>query len=444
MRASATDLADSHYDALQRRYPVMVTGDYERLVTASGNALEPVHRWFHVKEAYSHLLLERVIKDTGLGAQTSELVVHDPFAGSGTTLASAGDYARASGVAPVRASAVEANPFLHLLASVKGASYSEDRPPLLPLAKRIIAAISQGRVEPAAAPTLSTFGNREYFSEAACLGLQTLTSAIAQARTEDEDALALDALTVCVAAAVEPSSRLRRDGRALRFAPEKRSEDPLQVFAEKAHQMHADWSPVRGFSATVAHGDARDRGPGSDGSTDLVVFSPPYPNNIDYTEVYKLENWQLGFFRDSAEFSRQRHRTLRSHPSVRFERPYQFESTDLAEAVKRLIEPICAAVPESRYKASLLRTIRGYTDDMLDVVAESARLLRPGGHLVYVVGNSYHGGADGLVVAADLIIAGLAELCGLEVTCMDIARVPKRRRTQSTYLRETVVFARKP
>ena len=57
---------DAHYATLQRRYRIASTGDYEKLVTASGNAQVPVHRWFHFKEAYSHLLLSRVVKDVGL------------------------------------------------------------------------------------------------------------------------------------------------------------------------------------------------------------------------------------------------------------------------------------------------------------------------------------------------------------------------------------------
>lgn len=29
-------------------------------------------------------------------------------------------------------------------------------------------------------------------------------------------------------------------------------------------------------------------------TTDLVVFSPPYPNSFDYTDVYNVELWMLG------------------------------------------------------------------------------------------------------------------------------------------------------
>jgi DNA modification methylase len=34
---------------------------------------------------------------------------------------------------------------------------------------------------------------------------------------------------------------------------------------------------------------------GESADFDLILTSPPYPNNIDYSEVYKLELWLLGF-----------------------------------------------------------------------------------------------------------------------------------------------------
>lgn len=432
--------ADAHYASLQRRFPLTATGDYDKLVTAWGNAQAPVHRWFHFKEAYSHLLLPRVVKDTGLGGG-KELSIFDPFAGSGTTLASAGEYARDEGVR-VRARAIETNPFLHLLSAVKAAAFSAQRPDLLRASRRVVASVARGRVEALPTPGLSTFRNTDYFSERANERLGMLTAAVASMR--EAGAEEADALALCVAAAVEPASRLRRDGRALRHEPQKEPADPVAVFAERAERMHADWSRTTRFTARVDRGDAREISGARAGSADLVLFSPPYPNNIDYTEVYKLEGWQLGLIGDQLSFRRQRQRTLRSHPSVRFERAHGYLRGPHADAVEALLAPVLEAVPRSRYQKALLDMVRGYTDDMLAVLGRSANVLRSGGHLVYVVGNSFHGGQEGIVIAADLMMAELATLCGLEVVAMDVARVPTRRRTASPFLRETVVFARKP
>jgi Pyruvate/2-oxoacid:ferredoxin oxidoreductase gamma subunit len=81
---------------------------------------------------------------------------------------------------------------------------------------------------------------------------------------------------------------------------------------------------------------------------------------------------------------------------------------------------------------------------MFETLLHLRRAIAADGWLVYVVGNSLHGGrgGEGLVIAADLLIARLAELAGFTVSEMAVARVPSRRRTFSPYLRESVVFAR--
>jgi len=34
---------------------------------------------------------------------------------------------------------------------------------------------------------------------------------------------------------------------------------------------------------------------------DAAIFSPPYPNSFDYTDVYNLELWVLGYLDDASE-----------------------------------------------------------------------------------------------------------------------------------------------
>jgi hypothetical protein len=177
----------------------------------------------------------------------------------------------------------------------------------------------------------------------------------------------------------------------------------------------------------------------------LIVFSPPYPNNIDYTEVYKLEAWMLGLYADQASFTAQRWRTLRSHASLDFgDAPIGLSEAERKQ-VHKLIEPLLNAVPgDDRYAAARRRTISGYAYDMLQTLTHLRGAIAPEGWLVYVVGNSLHGGqgADGLLIAADLLIARLAEFAGFSISELAIARVPSRRRTSSPYLRESVVFGR--
>ena len=81
-----------HYQLLQAGFPLEESGQYRTLVVPNGNSCAPVHRWFHLKEAYSCDLLRRVLSDTGLHNHLS-LKVLDPFAGVGTTAVSLANFA---------------------------------------------------------------------------------------------------------------------------------------------------------------------------------------------------------------------------------------------------------------------------------------------------------------------------------------------------------------
>lgn len=432
---------DSYYSALQARYVLRSNPDYEQLVVPTGNASAPIHRWFHVKEAYSHALLARVLKDRLPAAR--ELNLYDPFAGSGTTLVSAADLVADGALDRVSVAGVEVNPFLHLLSAVKlrGAAGGDLRGTVR-VAQRVAARVAAGAVPRPELPALSTFRNEQYFERRSIDALLAIRDAVIDECGEDSELR--DSALVCAAAAVEPCSGLRRDGRALRFAPEKRRAEPIQAFLDRAFVMAEDTRPQLDVVGSIVRGDARAAKPGEAGSADLVVFSPPYPNNIDYTEVYKLESWFLGFMADANAFAAQRHRTLRSHPSVKFAESYpRAKEPEIAS----LLAPILAAVPgNSRYAAARRRLLLGYADDMAAVLESCRDALKPGGSLVYVVGNSLHGNrdADHLLIASDLLIAELARIVGLDVESIEVARVPSRRATRSPFLRESVVFARKP
>ncbi|MGH3778324.1 MAG: hypothetical protein ACRDRR_21715 [Pseudonocardiaceae bacterium] len=177
---------------------------------------------------------------------------------------------------------------------------------------------------------------------------------------------------------------------------------------------------------------------------DWIIFSPPYPNNIDYTEVYKTEAWALGFYETAAEMRAQRMGTIRSHPSVKFPDAYWYEKHDtLREETNRILQPLLDVVPKDRYRFGRVQILRGYADDMLQVLTRCRALATDSGFLAFVVGNSVHGSKDQrFVIAADLLICALAELAGWEVEEIRVARFLHRRGVEDDVLRESVVILR--
>ncbi|MFI6160312.1 hypothetical protein ACIA59_10225 [Micromonospora haikouensis] len=443
---TTTDPLDSHYLQLEDGINVSETGDYATLVTPNGNSSQPVHRWFHFKEAFSHRLLSRVIKDEELAVRGDGFQVFDPFAGSATTAVSLAQIAQEGTITSARFFGTECNPFLHILGSGKVAALSKPPSNFEEFAKTVASAAAHERLSPSAGIALSTFHKESYFPQANVERLLKLRSACDRLSEAADETTQLLAAT-CLATSVEPASRLRRDGRTLRFSPSKVPLDPTAVFMGTAQRIKEDLpkEPVR-IHANISLADIRDNS--SDNQLtdiDLALFSPPYPNNIDYTEVYKLELWALGLVDSNDAFTSQRRRTLRSHGSLKWDDEYAYKLQPFGVEIDKTLDPILKAIPRSdRYTQYRRQLVMGYVDDMLRVVSKVHGALRPGGVMACVVGNSLHGNpGEQVLIAADLLIAHMAMLVGMDVTRIEVARRPKRRITQSDYLRESIVFARK-
>jgi hypothetical protein len=434
-----------HYRALEAPLDLVRSGKYEQLVAPNGNSKVPVHRWFHMKEAYSHIFFAQVLKDIGL-ADRKYLRVLDPFAGVGTTALAVADTVAHGGLAGATVYGVECNPFLHLVGAAKLRALQSPPYEFLFTAQKVAASVLCGRITADHVPQLSTFANPQYFDPSSVRQLVSLREAIEVEAKAGANPDAINLAKVCLGTVVEPASGLRRDGRALRYVKTKPRLKPVAEFLRRAEQIQEDLPaksvPVNG---SIVLGDGRTLDSLPRESFDLVVFSPPYPNNIDYTEVYKLEAWLLGYIADDAGFSEQRLKTLHSHPSLKRETAARYLDSPQALEVERLIAPLLTAVPDhSRYTGDQKSMIRGYTYDMLSTLKAAYHRINVGGFLVYAVGNSVHGGTNGkFIIAADLLIARLAELVGFRVETIEVARHLKRRGVASPFLRESVVFARK-
>ncbi|MFD4646025.1 hypothetical protein [Streptomyces sp. NPDC058441] len=437
----ANPTVEAHYKTLEAEWnSVDGSLEFERLVVPTGNNDSAYHRWFHLKEAFSVDLLPSILKRLSLEGKR-ELRILDCFAGGGTTLVSALEMQPQTRVI---ATGIEQNPFLHHVSNTKVKSLQAGRTLALQLResfKDVKRIYTSDLLYKAKTPALSTFSNEDYFPPALLAKLLRIRQAI---KFCDGSTLAKDVLLTAAASCVESTSRLRRDGRALRYAAERQPREPWVEFSSRVQQMieDIDSTTSKGGAATIHRGDGRRPLLHIDTSAkqDLVVFSPPYPNNIDYTEIYKTEAWYLGFYEDAQEFRSQRFRTLRSHPSVRFKDEYDFESSPDAQAVHALLNPILSAVPDDRYSAGRTQLIKGYADDMLTLFRQLREIISNEGRLVYVVGNSAHGSGNALfVIAADLVMARLAELAHWRVEEISVARSLRRRTTNSRFLRESVV-----
>lgn len=166
-----------------------------------------------------------------------------------------------------------------------------------------------------------------------------------------------------------------------------------------------------GPQAFVRRGDAR-RMDLRDGSIDLVLTSPPYLNAIDYLRCSKFSLVWMGYSISDIREIRSISVGAESASEEALESPW----------VKSLLVQLgLKRVTSGRDRALLAR----YVFDMGKAIKEVSRVLRRGGHAVYVVGES---GNRERFVRNSAIVAAVAEDHGLHVISRRSRVLPANRR----------------
>jgi DNA modification methylase len=425
------------YRILERELPIVEDPHFGSLVVSSGNEQLAVHRWFRFKEAYSAGLVPALLETYAPAGQTFSLL--DPYCGVGTTLLSAQTVSTQS----ISATGIEYNPFVRFVACTKLDWHLVDPVKLVALGATVAKA---GQAERMELPELSGFQTGRCMS----IHIARRLIGIRDAIRSEGDSPTHKALLLGLAAAIEPLSHTRKDGRALRLVDRPR-QIVSAVLQDKWEAIAADVSSMRILqphrnAVKIIAGDGRKplaHGV-QPGSVDLIITSPPYPNNIDYSEVYKLELWLLGFIRDSNSFLGLRKQTFRSHPTSDLSTPEEdFLKKITAQPLSQAFEPVLSKL-DAKKETWRRRLFVGYFSDTKSALEQYYLSLRPGGHAFIIVGNSLHGGKYApYLIATDLLIATLARSIGFEVERISVARSLRRRLMGNHFLRESLLVLRK-
>lgn len=435
------------YGEFQSQIPLSpATPGLESLVRFNGNKTLPVHRWFSFKEGFSAQLIDWLSYRVPIDLTRVERIL-DPFCGAGTSLLSA---QVSSATSPhIQGIGIEYNPFIHSVAEAKLLWAQYDMRKIKQTITRTLNEPTDG-MGSGRLPQLSTIRNPLSFRRSVVRKLMAYREIIL---SDLGDSLEVKFLMLGWAAVIERASGLRKDGRALRFREEY---PPVSVRAE----LKSQWEQMRNDLAiletsrlaaqmrkmSVLRGDGRILSfPEIEGSTfDLIVYSPPYLNNIDYSEVYKLELWLSGFVDSSKGFRQIRRGTLRSHPSLRVSDAWLLSGLPANSWAKRIVAAIIGAFPNDENLHWRSRLVRAYAEDMLLSLLSQRKVLDSKGTIVCVVGNSLHCRAPNRVpIATDLLIAALAREAGLRVKLLQIARQLPRRDSSNHMLRESILVLRR-
>jgi DNA modification methylase len=440
------------YLSLQGHFPhiqLEPSNDTIPLVTGQNNVNLPIHRWYNLKESFAADLpiwLCHWMKDH---YQHTPGIILDPFLGSATTGISLAQL-------NMSVTGVEYNPFIYFAAATKAAitqACSIEIQEAIHRIKNINHSFASISV-----PSLSTLHNPKYSDERDIKVLLAMHNLINQL---DISLASRAMLHIGIAATVDSIFHLRKDGRALRYAlktSNRSVHDSLtshwQIILHDIEQYHSQnshhpaqqplFNAYKGsaINLQILHTFEGKVLSLANNSFDTIIYSPPYLNNFDYSEIYKIELWLLKFIESYDEWKTLRLGTLRSHHSIAFPETQHLANNPRTQAIAAHIKKMGASpcLPQQE-RGRIKREIEGYFDDMYLALCEQWRVLKPGGILAYVVANSRH---YYLPIATDVIIAEIARSIGFELLDLVVLRKRNGRTRQKLFLRESAVFLMKP
>ncbi len=393
------------------------------LVSFQANKSRPVYRWYKYKEAFSASLVEYFLEKYKI----FEGALLDPFAGSGTAL---------------------------FAASAKGMNAVGVE--LLPIGQQIIETkkILESEFTPGDFDDLQRWANLQVWEKSEKkenLPELRITKGAYPEKTqesiekylaacEQENSRVRTVLHFALFCILESVSFTRKDGQYLRWDYRSGRRQGKKIFdkgqildfgqaiSEKIREIIADLSPAKQsslFPVTEKQGDiflysgsslqVLPRLPKE--SFDAIITSPPYCNRYDYTRTYALELALLNA--DEKGLVKLRQEMLSCTVENRAKdllaiNPLWTNAISAADA-QELLQAILKYLEDQKAHGNLNnngipRMVRGYFYEMACIIAESARVLKPGSPLIMVNDNVRYAGAS---ISVDLILSSIAEKLGL-------------------------------
>ena len=207
--------------------------------------------------------------------------------------------------------------------------------------------------------------------------------------------------------------RYRRNWEDRAMLPER----VVELFSATAQRAIEDISRFGNRLATsyeIIRGDSRALLHNID-PCELAVFSPPYPNSSDYTDVYNVELWTLGYLEDPKANSAIRSATLSSHVQISRSFPEAPEGSSTLEGVLSSLESRRCELWDQRIPAM----VGAYFSDLIDVLDYLTKVIVGGGSAWIVVGDSRYAGVQ---IPVATVLGELASKRGWEVLSTEAFR----------------------
>lgn len=371
-------------------------------MTFETSKLKPIHRWFYYKEGYSPEIVEYALNRDKIGHGGMLL---DPFCGAGTSLLVAKEK-------EIDSLGVDASELAVFVSKTKCANYEKKD---IEEASRFLKTLFAKRFEPGIKWNFELFSPSAAFPKRNLNDILFIREAIAKAECSDN---VHNLLLLALVSVLPQSSIIIKDGGVLRIDKRKSAMPAKEAFKRKVKQMLADIEKagVAGNEPEVVLGDARAL-PYESESCDIVVTSPPYLNNIDYSKIYGLELSLLTLDAGSTKTTRAR---------------------SLSSFIKKDAEANEGGIPEEVGDIGIqIPVVGAYFADMEKSIIEMKRVLKPRGSAYVIVSNSVIFNEH---IPVDEILAAIGVRLGMEAEIIVGAYRIADVRPEKVKTRESIVI----
>ena len=367
----------------------MAPNKYEKLVNFDTNQNYPRHSWFDIKEGYSTDLIKNILLDLKIKKQDGYIM--DPFSGSGTSVL-------ASSILGYKSIGIEVNPFLYFLSKIKCVNYSNKFNLLLSNFKKLD--INKQSLSEVPKLSISTKLFKKQLNE-----ILRIKNWINQIKDKNCKELFFCAY-LC---SLDKASFAKKDGNGLKYPKNKIPLRFKEVFISNLEKFIEDTKKVKiqnkpvifeGNNLQILSKKSFEKKYKS--KISLCVFSPPYANCFDYTEVYKTELWFGDFVKEYKDLRNLRNKTLSSHLNKKF--------SDV-KILKEIIPYIDKIKIKKLWSKKIFDMLTNYFYEMDVLISKLNTLISKNGKCVIVVGNSSYGN---VAIPTDEILKKLAKKNGFK------------------------------
>jgi hypothetical protein len=366
----------------------------------------PIHRWFRYSAGFSAEWVKYVIKKH---AKTDSMIL-DPFAGSGTTLVAANEL-------NIPSVGYEKHYFVRRIANTK-LHYSVDYDYLETLYNEIVC--------------MKTFEHFDFETQPdllkRCYSPETLKTLVLMRNNffrVMDNSLESEIIWLAITAILRSSSSVGT-AQWQYVLPNKKKKnvlEPKEALKRKLNEILLD---IQLFNkkninslANMLNHDARDILANYDNAFDILITSPPYPNNYDYADSTRLEMvfWEeIKGWSDLQEKVRKGLiRSCSQHSAAEKLVLENILSEPLLEPIQDELRSVCGHLEQVRLEHGGKKTyhtmIAAYYYDLAQVFVSLRRIMRNNSIVCFVIGDS---APYGVYAPADVWLGKLAIAAGFE------------------------------